>query len=440
MADDLQTRLRRLGVVKGTRSIKPAPSAPEPVSKLQVRARGGMVSAATTPSSQTPETVSLETLMPTGRIESNEYGEYYVVDTVYPRTHVHGGHAVETLLEHNPTHLNAYLNKNDLEWPTSFADCLFIDTETTGLAGANTVAFMVGVGFYEANVFVVRQYFMRDFGDEAALLHDLQLLVDRYPYLISFNGKTFDIPLLQTRFLMNRMIDPFQDRANIDLLHPARRIWRRRFGSCSLGSLEEQLLGIRRTQQDVPGHLIPMLYHNYVRSGDARDMVRVFYHNLEDIVSLVSVATELLQLLEAPDLCEQAADLYSLGRWMAALDMPLAEPFLRQAASIDTDVETWHAILLQLGALLKRQDRRAEAVPLWLQVAHTAVSDTSAHVELAKFYEWHERNLPEALNWTERAIDLLQSYETTLLSELTHRKKRVENKLKNSSHQRETPP
>lgn len=407
MRDQLNSKLRRLGVTKGARNLKTV-----------TRRR---------PAEPAPDIErDLTKLLPGGRIEHNEDGAYFVVDSVYALHQVHGSEPPSALLDFAPTHLIPYLN---CDLPASFRDCLFIDTETTGLAGAGTVAFMVGVGFFEANAFVVRQYFMRDFGDETAMLADLSDLIARFPHLISFNGKTFDIPLLKTRYLMNRLPDPLVDLPHIDLLHPARRIWRRRLGSVALSALEENLLEIGRTQQDVPGFLIPTLYHDYMRTGDPNELLRVFYHNKIDMLSMVTLATRLLQTIVAPDLCQYALDLYSLGKWQRDLGLPVAEAYLRQAASMQCEIEVWHTILLEIGRLLKRQDRRKEAVPLWLQVAHTTEHTIDAHIELAKFYEWHEINLEQALLWVNRAFAYVDDFDVTLHAELNHRRLRLERKL-----------
>ena len=408
MNSKLKSKLKRLGVTKGARTLvtppKPAPPAAE----------------------QSASHLPLEKLLPGGRVESNEQGNYFVVDAVYPLRYRHGGIHIESLLEHSPTCFDSYLNQT---FPASFRDCLFIDTETTGLAGAGTIAFMVGVGFFERDALVVRQYFVRDFGEEAAMLHDLDLLVAEYPTLISFNGKTFDIPLLKTRYLMNRLEDPFVELPHIDLLHPARRIWRRRLGSVALGALEESMLGVSRTHQDVPGALIPMMYHDYIRSGDPTQMLRVFYHNKLDIVSMATLAAQLLRTITEPDLCEHVLDVYGLARWQLALEMPTAEAYLRQAAAMDCDTATWHEILLEIGRILKRQDRRAEAVPLWLQIAHTTTSEVAAHVELAKYYEWHEIDLAKALHWTTDALSILDTRDVVQFDELKHRYNRLTRKI-----------
>ncbi len=400
-----------MGIAKGARNLVTPDRPIKPVP-----ARPTLQAAADAP--------TLQQLLAGGEIIENEEGRYFSIDYVYPTTHRHGNWCLGELLEKESSHLGLYGNA-----AMAFQDCLFIDTETTGLHGAGTIAFMVGVGFYDGDVFVVRQYFVRDFGEEAAMLADLARLVEVRPNLVSFNGKTFDIPLLQTRYLMNRLGDPFDGMPHLDLLTPARKLWRRRLGSVRLGALEDALLGIPRTQEDVEGYLIPTLYHDYLRSADPRPLKRVFYHNRIDILSMVCLSAEILHLLTAPDRCQHALDVYSLAKWQVDLQLPLAEAYLRQASSMDCELTTWQLILQELGSLLKRANRRADAVPLWLQVAHTAESDITAHIELAKFYEWHEPDLRQALVWTEAAFALIDPFDVTTREELSHRQQRILRKM-----------
>ncbi|HFC11602.1 MAG TPA: hypothetical protein ENJ56_02065, partial [Anaerolineae bacterium] len=162
----LRTRLRRLGVTKGSRDLKvPSPQAARAITQP---------AAQFTPAPlQADEDFELIKLLPTGKIVQNEVGAYFVVDQVYPFSYQHGNVEIGRILSHAPSQLNNYIKQT---LPDSFRDCLLIDTETTGLAGAGTIAFMIGVGFFEGDAFIVRQYFARDFGDESALLLDLAAL------------------------------------------------------------------------------------------------------------------------------------------------------------------------------------------------------------------------------------------------------------------------
>ncbi len=429
---DLQSRLRRLGVVKGTRNLKPAPpSKPRPISQ------SGFYDQ---PDFSTKAGDALDSLLPGGRVEETAVGACYVFDHVYPLSYQHGDDRLADLLGFLPETAVPYEKDARLQ-NLNFKDFLFLDTETTGLAGAGTLAFMVGVAFFEqrrveGQVFVVRQYFLRDHGDEAAMLTLLDELFADKTALVTFNGRSFDVPLLDGRYLMNRMLSPFAEVPHLDLLSPSRRLWRNRLGSCALGDLEPNLLGVQRTHEDVPGFLIPSLYHNYLRTGNPQELVRVFYHNRIDMLSMVTLATRIMRQLAQPTDADEALDLFSLGKWQADLGMiGDAEQHLRLAVQGDLALDDFHKALHRLGLLLKQNGRRAEAVPLWKQIASTTFDDVNAHVELAKFYEWHEISLSEAIFWTEQAISLAADWGRRgemAQAELNHRLERLQRKAGNN--------
>jgi len=294
------------------------------------------------------------------------------------------------------------------------------------------LAFMVGVAFFEphttiadgqteeGDVLVVRQYFLRDHGDEPEMLHQLDDMMADKAGLITFNGKSFDVPLLDSRYLMNRRRGRLLEMPHIDLLAPARRLFRSRLGSCALGSLEQNLLGLRRTQDDVPGWMIPSLYLDYLRSGDARRLTGIFYHNEMDMLSMVTLASRIFRQL-ATSRCDHPIDQLSLGRWQADLGLDdLAENTLRSALEGDLSMEAYHQALYRLGMLYKQSDRRSEAAVVWQQIASTATDDVSAHIELAKYYEWYEDDLPAAIQWTRQAISLVERWPLTPRARLDH--------------------
>ena len=415
-----QDKLRRLGVVKGAGHLKPMPP-PSPVPK-------------TTPFS--PEEAP-PLLMPGGRLEETAVGSCFVVDKVYPLHYQHGQQPLAALLEYSPKTAVPFCNEPRFS-QCHFRDFLFIDTETTGLAGAGTMAFMVGVAFFEADAFVVRQYFLRDHGDEPAMLHLLAELLAEKAGVITFNGRSFDLPLLERRYLLNRMASDLLQQPHLDLLPPSRRLWRQRLGSCALSALEPHLLRVNRAQADVPGWLIPSLYHQYLRSGDSDDMERVFYHNHIDMLSMVTLATQIMAYLAQRPADPHPIDLASLGKWQADIGLiETAESTLRQAvAAPDLPLDIYQKTLHRLALLLKQADRRQEAVPLWQQIAATSYDDVSAHIELAKHYEWQEQDLNRAQQWTQSALDLVARWSPAqsrlIQAELDHRLKRIQHKCNQS--------
>lgn len=428
MNDEVATLLRRLGVTKGARHIH---SAPPPRPAEEVSARRGA-----------PQ--PLEILLPGGRLAVCDEGACFIIDHVYPLHHRHGPDALADLLALQPGAAARYALDGRIDGQ-EFRNFVFLDTETTGLAGAGALAFIVGVAYFEPQivlvdgemtsreVLVTRQYFLRDHGDEAAMLRQLDELLAGRAGLITFNGRSFDVPLLDNRYLLNRRRSPLFDLAHIDLLPPARRLFRARLGSCSLGALEQNLLGVRRSHDDVPGWLIPSLYYDYLRSGDASQLIRVFYHNEMDVLSMVTLAARIFRQLGASH-CDDALDQVSLGRWQADLGLTdEAEVTLRAALEEDLPLEAYHQALYRLAALYKQTGRRAEAVVAWQQIAFTSSGDVAAHVELAKHYEWHAPDLAAASNWTRAALNLLERLPLTpntrlARAELNHRLERLQKK------------
>ena len=249
----------------------------------------------------------------------------------------------------------------------------FIDTETTGLAGGTgTLAFLIGVGtFEEDDSFTLRQFFLRSPAEEPATLLHLAEWLDHYEAIVTFNGRGFDMPLLQTRFILHRLRPAILSMPNLDLLTPARRVWRSRLESCSLKSLEYHILDVHRDQDDIDGSLIPQIYFDYVRSGDAREMPRVMYHNAFDILSMVTLATRLIQIFDEDRTAPlTAADWYALGKWHADRDEhDQAERYLRQAVEDLADALIQQQAAMRLSLLYKQLDRRNEAIGLWEAVA-----------------------------------------------------------------------
>jgi uncharacterized protein YprB with RNaseH-like and TPR domain len=433
MSDDLGAQLRRLGVFKGTRNLRPAAKAVAGSRNRSLQGQNHATGEHHQSAQGEPQPIAA--LLPGGYHEENELGACYVIDHVYPISFRHGNHGLGDLRAMSTKSAAIFCNDDRIA-DMSFDQLLFLDTETTGLMGAGTFAFMVGVAFYDVAgsqpALIVRQYFLRDQADEPAMLLSLAELLQERPGLITFNGRAFDLPILESRYVIQRLEERFGgmvDRPHIDLLPPARRLWRRRIGSCSLGSLEQNILQLDRSQEDVSGWLIPALYMDYLRSGDATELLRVFYHNRIDMLSMVAVAAQILRQFDSPLEEDDALDLLSLARWQSSLGMTAeAESTLLLASSLDMPLEQFHEALHDMGFLLKRSGRREEAAQQWQQIAVTHVQGLTrdriaitAHVELAKYYEWHRVDLPEAHRWTRRA-DLV-------VDDLQHRIERLERKI-----------
>jgi hypothetical protein len=408
--DDLRARLQRLGVHKGARHVTPRP--------------------------KSKRATSLETLID-GEIVETDYGPCFVHVERYSADYVHGAYPVSNLLRQSKFVAGRLAGTGEIE----LGRTIFIDTETTGLAGGTgTLAFLIGAGaFEEDGSFTVRQFFLRSPAEEPALLLHLSEWLDQFAAIVSFNGRGFDLPILQTRFTLQRLRPQILRAPHLDLLTPARRIWRGRLESCSLKSLEYHVLDIHRDQTDIDGSLIPQLYFDYVRTGDAREMPRVLYHNAYDIVSMVTLATRLIQIFdEERSTSLTAADLYALGKWHADCgEHDQAERYLQQALEDLSDALVYRQAAVRLSLLYKQLDRRADAIGLWEAVAQASqldpASSLEACIELAKYYEWHAVDLPQAITWVARALELAASLPNRFtraekLAEIKHRLARLQKK------------
>jgi uncharacterized protein YprB with RNaseH-like and TPR domain len=410
---DLSERLKRLGVSQGVQALRP---------KSRIRTR------------------SIEELL-SGEVVDTDQGSYFLHRESYELEHCHGHHALSALLAHDPAS-PARLARDERLAEVDLRRVAFVDTETTGLAGGTgTYAFLVGVGVFEEERFTVHQFFMRDYNEELAQLHGLGQLLDGLEALVSFNGKNFDLPLLETRFLMTRQMPRLTDAPHLDLLPTARRFWKYRLDSCALSRLEAEILGVKRTQADVPGWMIPGLYQEYVRSGDAGEMPRIFYHNVQDILSLVTLAArqcDLLALALPSDLEVPGEDLYGLGRVLQELNHPdRAEAAYAQAAQTCRSPHVREMAMRDLAYSLKRRQQWAEALGWWRQLVEVEGA-VYACEELAKYYEWHDPDLAEAMIWTQKGIGLAQTWprgarRREALAQLQHRLQRLEQKARTAS-------
>src|SRR6202451_3299990 len=177
---------------------------------------------------------------------------------------------------------------------------LFLDTETTGImGGSGTYAFMVGIAWWDAGGLEVEQFFMRELSEEHALLLTLAERMAERPVLVTFNGKSFDWPLLETRYRMTRKIRPAAPRAHLDFLHPARNLWRVRLGSVRLAELEKHVLGWNRGA-DLISEMIPQFYFDYLRGGPPEPLVQIFLHNQMDLRGLAGLASRIIAVLADP--------------------------------------------------------------------------------------------------------------------------------------------
>lgn len=353
-----------------------------------------------------------------------EHGAHWETETLYANHKRHGSADVGALLDLPHDLLDAISEgAAPAAPPTEWA---FLDTETTGLAGGTgTCAFLVGVGRITADGFRVRQFFMRDYAEEASLLAALAQHLEPFRVLITYNGRTFDQPLLETRYRLNRTRPPFARLAHhVDLLYGARRLWKLRYESCRLVDLETQVLGYER-EGDVPGSMIPHLYFEYLRTRHAGRLRPVFEHNALDILSLACLTGIVPSVFKDCGTLEHGAEMVGMARWVLQTGEPAeARALFAKAVDAGLSDELMFRTLWEIAALDRKLGAAEQAVAGWTELA-TARNPyrVKALEELAKHEEHRGKNPTRALEWTRAAL----THEDT--PELRHREQRLLRKL-----------
>ncbi|MBQ3156791.1 MAG: ribonuclease H-like domain-containing protein [Clostridia bacterium] len=287
------------------------------------------------------------------------------------------------------------------DMPADFAAerILYLDTETTGLAGAGTVAFEVGLGWQKGSTFHVKQLVMRDYPEEKFLLEEIVRIAEQFDVVCSFNGKTFDLPLLKNRFIMNRIRTDCLDKPHIDLLHIARRVWKLRLQRCNLTNLEEALLGIPRVD-DLPGAQVPERFFSYLKTGDFTLLDDVLAHNEQDIVSLQNLLCHMCRMYENPEQLRFDEDVYSMG---VALDRFRHTEEARRCYQLAGG--SMHAASQsRLAQSYRRSGDKAAAVHIWQGMIARGEGGIQPFVELAKYYEHTARDYEAALDVVRKAL------------------------------------
>lgn len=364
-----------------------------------------------------------------GREVSTPYGDCYVVERAYSIGEQHGHWPLQHALD--AVYDDFSRLGQDLGTPLQIKDALFLDTETTGLAGGTgTYAFLVGLGAFTDTHFLVKQLLMRDYNEELALLYLLERELRQKKTLVSFNGKTFDVPLLQTRFTMSRLdFRGCAGKSQLDLLHPSRRIWRHKLQSCSLGSLEANILGVSRVD-DIPGFEIPSRYFEFLQTGRGELLVGILEHNILDIVSMATLLYRLHSVVELePGECNCPWEAEALG-YLALNGGHYSQSllYLDAAREICHDREQRIRILRTSALICKRLGNYERACALWKQLLELASDDLLCYEELAKYYEHRQKDLAAAQQVTRRALALAWRTKSQKAAELEHRLKRLEKK------------
>ena len=371
----------------------------------------------------------IETVVP-GREYQTNFGSLFSLGHSYSQDYLHGRQPV--LPQHPIYGLARWSRVPELE-QKNLDQFIFLDTETTGLSGGTgTMAFMVGVARFRGESLAMEQFFLRSPAEEAALLAGLEEFCDGMAAVVTYNGKSFDIPILNTRYILQGFTSPFEDLPHLDLLHLTRRIWRARLEQCNLGNIEQQILQLQRDGDEVPGYLVPEYYAQYLRDGNAEPLRGIFYHNEQDVLSLAALFALFADMLEAPTAWEtpSSQDLTALGRLLEHMgEVDGALSLYQKGAQAAESARTKLEPLLAQAKLHKRHGEYNRALPLWEQAA--ADGSLEALEELAKYHEHSTRQLEKALAYTNQALRLLETNPDldVFVRDFLHRQKRLAAKL-----------
>ncbi len=382
-----------------------------------------------------------------GAVVERSDGAVIVVEREYRADMLHGrvpiGEIVATITEG----LDA-MTLMAKAWPAAEGidgRLLFLDLETTGLfGGAGTQAFLVGCASIEGTSIRVRQFLLPGFEHERAVLAEFQAWAKAQGTLCTYNGRSFDVPLIETRFMYNRLPCPLDGVPHLDMLHAARRLWRQRpltigtpdpdESSCSLGVLEKHIAGLHRIG-DVPGYEIPSRFFNFVRSGDARPLEAVMEHNRLDLISLAAVLARAITLITSgPAVASTAQEAYGLARvYERAGAHDHAEAALLRtidfAKRVGGEPEVHGEALRRLAWLRRRNHRLHEAAAAWQELASLPRCAASLRREAAEALAIHHEHRSKNLDVArQHALELLTDLGANAVR-VRHRLDRLERKL-----------
>lgn len=364
--------------------------------------------------------------------KTNEYGEHLSARCwcAQPAAFSPDARALKLLLPEAPDQI-----ADPDEW-------LFLDTETTGLSGGSgTYPFLVGLAWWDGGGLEIEQLFMREYSEERSLLFALRERIAERPVLVTFNGKSFDWPLLETRYRMSRRLSLPTPRAHLDFLHPARNLWRLRLGSVRLSELERHVLGWDRGADLLSG-LIPQIYFDYLRGGPPERLVPVLNHNQMDLRGLAALSSRILSLLsDAENLGQDGLELFGVSRICEKQGEDTRARYLYQKSIASfLPTETDRVARRSLARLAKRQGDFELACKLWKDALGNSRHGYEAYEQLAIYYERTARDpeqarqiVQQALNELRRALqtgDIAPGPYREINTRFEHRMQRLQRKSK----------
>lgn len=342
-----------------------------------------------------------------GISSENSLGEFFFQEKTYSEEYLHGIVQFQNLATDS-----AVIKLPDNENIINLTDCIFLDTETTGLSlSGGTFAFMIGIGYFHQNQFYLRQYFLKDPSQEDAMLLDLLNLSEHFSTIVSYNGISFDVPIIKSRFRYHRIPSDFHNKGHIDLLRYARMLFRFQFDDRTLKNMELNVLNFQRSEDEIPGFLAPMIYQEYLLNKEIEKIKGVFYHNAMDIISLaafISVVNEI---------STQNKDYFAK---FETLNFSIAKQFEKNKI-FEKAIESYEITAeqtnlsdhvkmncyLSLAKLYKRQNQLELAIRNWQNA--TKYNNVEAYIELAKVYEHNLKNFKQAIEYCQNALSILEN-------------------------------
>ena len=325
-----------------------------------------------------------------------------------------------------------FLKIDNIKYPEQL---LFIDTETTGLAGGTgTIAFLVGLGWIENQRFHTLQYFLPKLERENTMLNHIKEIISRFTTIVSYNGKSFDVPLLTTRFLLNRKSAEIEDYSNIDLLHLSRSLWKHSTNNCQLTTIEEEKIEFYR-DDDISGELIPSVYFNFLNNrGNIENTERIFTHNRFDIMSMLANLILVLRGLKKTDPSGDPGEDYAKGRHFRRRDkISRSIQHFKHVLEGDITENRRMKTLMELGSIYKKQKDYDEAIQYWQKAIKMNFPAIDPLIELAKYYEHKAKDFKRALQHSQKALNQVNPENEKRTREIKKRINRLKRKLKKKS-------
>ena len=422
--------INRLQRLTGDRSSKQkaSPHADE-ISKLRTRIESIMsrrrVATVTQPLTPYGSPLALRDVIEGEEVE-NDHGKFFIAHGFHPASSHYGRRRIGEISDLDMNAAALLANIPELA-SLNCTDALFLDTETTGLAGGTgTLAFLIGLGWFENETFVTRQIFARDFSEERASLGFLLEMARDKVFIVTFNGKAFDVGLLSTRFVLNRLPDHLAGMPHLDLLHPSRRLLGHRLDNNRLMTLEREILGIYR-DGDIPGSEIPQRYFDWLRYRDARFMADVFEHNRLDVVSMAILTLHLAEMLkfDYDIITAKHFDLLAASRlFLDRGDPSGAGKILESLIDLENSAAAFEARRM-LSLIYKRSGRWSDAVRIWELILADDPGNFFAVAELAKWFEHKCHDFKKASDIVSKALSLPYFKTTAEKEALDHRVQRL---------------